>query len=355
MIPMKRIFKWTNWPMIWWLLLSAFNVFGQFAPGVGAVGTTAIGADSNVFVGWAKSCNLNRGPQNIADLSLGLATAGDSSLALGKADGQTVSLGDGGSAILTFDKPIANGLGWDFAVFENSFDGAFLELSFVEVSSDGVNFFRFPATSHTEDTLQVGTFGDLDPTQINNLAGKYKILYGTPFDLQDLAGMPGLNIDSIVYVKVIDVVGSINKAFATYDQNGRIINDPWPTPFASSGFDLDAVGVIHQYKGATGIAEINAGVKNCSLYPNPYCSETQLHFSLTAATRISAVVTDALGGVVWRSQESFAPAGNGSFAVGGGVNGKLGAGENGNFRRGVYFVHLQTETGKVVRKLIVND
>jgi hypothetical protein len=25
-----------------------------------------------------------------------------------------------------------------------------------------------------------------------------------------------------------------------------MINDPWPTPFASSGFDLDAVGVINQ-------------------------------------------------------------------------------------------------------------
>jgi hypothetical protein len=30
------------------------------------------------------------------------------------------------------------------------------------------------------------------------------------------------------------------------DSKGNIINDPWPTNFASSGFDLDAVGVINQ-------------------------------------------------------------------------------------------------------------
>ena len=53
--------------MIWWMLFSTFKAFGQFAPGVGSVGTSAIGADSNVFEAWAKSCALNRGPQNIAD------------------------------------------------------------------------------------------------------------------------------------------------------------------------------------------------------------------------------------------------------------------------------------------------
>ena len=30
------------------------------------------------------------------------------------------------------------------------------------------------------------------------------------------------------------------------DSKENMINDPWPTPFASSGFDLDAVGVINQ-------------------------------------------------------------------------------------------------------------
>ncbi|MFN6048554.1 MAG: T9SS C-terminal target domain-containing protein, partial [Bacteroidota bacterium] len=46
-----------------------------------------------------------------------------------------VSLGDGGIATLTFDPPITNGDGFDFAVFENTFLDTFLELAFVEVST----------------------------------------------------------------------------------------------------------------------------------------------------------------------------------------------------------------------------
>jgi hypothetical protein len=46
-------------------------------------------------------------------------------------------------------------------------------------------------------------------------------------------------------VRIIDVVGSIDPAFGTRDSLGNLINEPFPTPFSSSGFDLDAVGVIH--------------------------------------------------------------------------------------------------------------
>jgi hypothetical protein len=42
------------------------------------------------------------------------------------------------------------------------------------------------------------------------------------------------------------VVGSLDDRYATYDVLGNKINDPFPTPFASGGFDLDAVGVINQ-------------------------------------------------------------------------------------------------------------
>jgi hypothetical protein len=34
--------------------------------------------------------------------------------------------------------------------------------------------------------------------------------------------------------------------YASCDSQGHQINDPWPTPFPTGGFDLDAVGVIHQ-------------------------------------------------------------------------------------------------------------
>jgi hypothetical protein len=42
------------------------------------------------------------------------------------------------------------------------------------------------------------------------------------------------------------VIGSTDTALGTKDSKGNIINDPWPTNFASSGFDLDAIGVINQ-------------------------------------------------------------------------------------------------------------
>ena len=109
--------------------------------------------------------------------------------ALGKSDATianpnpVVSLGDGGHITLSFATPITNGPGADFAVFENGFADSFLELAFVEVSSDGTNFFRFPSHSLTSTGAQVASFGTLDTTNIDGLAGKYRAGFGTPFDL----------------------------------------------------------------------------------------------------------------------------------------------------------------------------
>jgi hypothetical protein len=239
-----------------------------YAPPVGQPGTTAIYKDSNVFVNWVKSCSVTRGYQDISNIALGLATTGDSTMAIGKPD-QTgiVSLGDGGSVICQFEKPISNGTGYDFAVFENGFDDVFLELAFVEVSSDGINYIRFPAHSLTDTITQTAGFGSTNATKINNLAGKYRGGYGTPFDLQDLAGSSGLDLNNITHVKIIDVVGSINKAYASRDAQNNMINDPWPTPFPSSGFDLDAIGVIHE-NSITSLSEIKSS-NEVKVYPNP--------------------------------------------------------------------------------------
>ncbi len=240
--------------------------FAQFPPPAGQAGSTAIYKDSSVIVGWATGCKIIRGWQNIADTTLGKVDAGDSSMATGAAGTNgVVSLGDGGVAILSFDHPIINGNSWDFAVFENSFSDNFLELAFVEVSSDGVNFFRFPSTSLTDTNIQIASFGELDATKINNLAGKYRVFYGTPFDLQELAGISLLDINNITHVKIIDVVGSIDNDYATYDALNHKINDPWPTPFSTSGFDLDAVGVINQ--NVSSVSEHSEN--NFIVYPNP--------------------------------------------------------------------------------------
>ena len=198
---------------------------------------------------WATTCFLSRGLQDISNSILGLASSGDSSMALGKAQNNgAVSLGDGGFAICTFPFLIADGPGYDFAVFENSFDDSFLELAFVEVSSDGINFYRFSSHSKTDTINQTSTFGLTDATKLNNLAGKYRGGFGTPFDLSELYKKQGLNIQAITHIKIKDVVGSLQKPYATFDSFNNKINDPWPTPFPSSGFDLDAIINMFRFK-----------------------------------------------------------------------------------------------------------
>lgn len=255
-------------------LIFLFGLFigtlkAQFPPPAGQDGSTAIPVDSEDFVAWGMECMVTRGLQSLEDPDLGYADSGSDSLALGIADNQTISLGDGGQAILTFAKPIRNGAGWDFAVFENGFDDTFLELAFVEVSSDGLNFFRFPATSLTDTTANIGTFGLLDATKIDNLAGKYRLLQGTPFDLEQLADIPELDVEHITHVKIIDVVGSMDDAYASRDAQGNKINDPFPTPFPQSGFDLDAIGVRYEASAdPVSVTEVDI-FKHLKIYPNP--------------------------------------------------------------------------------------
>lgn len=229
---------------------------GPFAPAAGEMGSTAIVADDPAIIAWADSVTVQRGPTDIASDSALDASFGSPADAIGPADAQTfdatpvVSLGDGGAATATFARPIVDGPGADFAVFENGFNDEFLELAFVEVSSNGEQFVRFPSQSLTPTDTQVNQVAGvlIDTTDIDGLAGKYRAFYGTPFDLADLRALdlpPSLDLDRITHVRVVDVVGTIDPAYASRDSSGSIINDPYTTDFTSGGFDLDAIGVLH--------------------------------------------------------------------------------------------------------------
>ncbi len=251
--------------VVYILLISPFLLKSQFAPCVGLPGTTAIAKDSSVFKAWASGYKASLGWLDIANKNLGKPTIGDNISPIGLAGTNGVlSLGDRGEATLTFDYPISNGVGADFAVFENSFNNTFLELAFVEVSSDGVHFVRFPATSLSDTIVQFDNNASMDATKLNNLAGKYKANYGTPFDLEELKDSVGLNMHAITHVKIVDVVGSINPMLGSRDAKNNLINDPYPTPYPSAGFDLDAVGVINS--DALGLEEATI---NVSIFPNP--------------------------------------------------------------------------------------
>ena len=267
---------------------------GPFCGVVGTTGCTAIAYNDNRIKAWATGCTLVLGSQNLSDPSAPVVTYGTADEAVGAASTSTmdvVSLGDGGSATLTFEKPIANGDGYDFAVFENSFNDYFLELAFVEVSSDGERFVRFPATSLTQTARQITS--SVDPTYINNLAGKYRVGYGTPFDLNELRDSAGLDINNITHIRVIDVVGSIDPELGTYDAFGHIINDPFPTITYSAGFDLDGIAVLNQKTERIELAE--NGVQ-MSVYPNP--ATDRICVTLENLENIDATLFDMSGRAV---------------------------------------------------------
>ena len=131
------------------------------------------------------------------------------------------------------------------------------------MSSDGENFHRFQSQSLSPTNVQLGAFDLLQTASIHNLAGKYPSQWGTPFDLNDLLGIETLDVTAVSHIRIIDVVGSIDPTYASYDVNNNPINDPWPTPFESGGFDLDAIGVIHQ--NPLSVAEY----KQELVFPNP--------------------------------------------------------------------------------------
>lgn len=307
----------------------------QFAPAVGYPGSTAISKDSSAFVAWANACEIQRGYKDIAIPDSGYASVGDVNSAIGMAGlNGVVSIGDGGTATLTFPNPIYNGPGFDFAVFENGFYNgpplAFLEFAFVEVSSDGNNFFRFPATSNIQDTTQVPITG-VDCSLVNNLAGKYIFGYGTPFDLEELKSEIGLDVNHITHIRLIDVVGSVNNQYATYDQFNHKINDPYPTLFISSGFDLDAVGVINQVN-ATSMEEPEVYNLEFSVYPNPNAVGNIRIASSNELIGKRLKVQDSSGRTM---DEFYISLTNTQFSTA-------------NYPKGLYFLSVGTQTTKLI-------
>jgi len=291
-------------PVVLFFICITQGVFAQYPGPAGSPGSTALFKDTNLFIAWATSCSLIRGYQNISDTTFGISNVGNVESAIGKAGetGGVVSLGDGGMAILTFAKPITNGPGADFAVFENAFADEFLELAFVEVSSDGQHFVRFPAVSLTQTSKQIGPFDYVGRAGLlHNLAGKYRLFYGTPFDLEELKDSSGIRIDSITHIRIIDVVGSILPAFARKDSRGNIINDPFPTTFPSGGFDLDGIGVIHEKQPRDNKEETGNEQAKGIIYPSP-----ALDYLIVKKTGLETKwqILNGLGQVVMNGQKT---------------------------------------------------
>lgn len=318
------------------LLLTSSQIFAQsYAPPAGQVGTTAMHKDSSAFTSWASGISVQRGFVDAGDTTVlydnsNRASFGVPANALNKAEGTSgnvVSLGDGGMATLTFAQPIYNVSGPDFAVFENGLSDSFLELAFVEVSSDGLNFFRFPSHSETQTATQIGGFGAVDCRYINNFAGKYKAGFGTPFDLSDLPIDALLDIDNITHIRVIDVIGSIDPLVGTKDSQGNMINELFPTPFNTGGFDLDAIGVINQQSLSVSENELTARI-----YPNP--TSQFLNVELNAESQV--LIYD-LTGKLWIQEAGV-------------IQKSL---DLSKLNRGIYLVKVESQNQIIVQKILL--
>jgi hypothetical protein len=262
-----------------------------YSPAPEEAGSNAVSINDQRIVGWASGAEITRGYIQLDNPSKeyqgsNKATNGELTSATGGAEGtigDVISLGDAGVILLTFDTPIENGEGYDFAVFENGFEIGAIELAFVEVSSDGVNFFRFPAVSVTQNTVQLSNSGKQDVKNIYNLAGNFEKGFGTPFDLSELSDVDGLDLYNITHVKIIDVVGTINPQFGSIDSYGNIINDPFPTAFHTGGFDLDGVAVLND-NTVDALSTIDKTL--ISIYPNPAKSTVNITMRTDALVSI---------------------------------------------------------------------
>ncbi len=304
-----------------------------FASVPGTTGTTAIRNDSSIIVAWATGVSIVRGYMNIANPSVGFASFGLDAEAIGPAEGNSinvVSIGDSGVAVLTFDRGIKDEIGPDFAIFENGFTDNFIELAFVEVSSDGIHFFRFPSISEAPFIVQTGTFDFTDCRYFNNLAGKYRQGFGTPFDLNELASISGLDISNVTHVKIIDVIGTIDTIFGSLDSQGHLINDLYPTEFAAGGFDLDGVAVIHQ--APLSISEQEMMV---TIFPNPASESITVSIPNESLIRLF----DMTGKVVYEEQ---VPQTSKIIDIS-------------KFEASVLFIEISNTKNRIVRKISILD
>lgn len=329
---------------IYYLLLFSLSCFSisysqPYAPAAGLPGSTAIPYDSTCFVAWATHVEVTRGFVNINDTNVSYqgsnrASFGSPTDAIGSASNSStdaVSLGDSGIAIITFEYPITNEWGYDFAIFENGVTDNFLELGLVEVSSDGSHYIRFPAHSNTQTNTPIGSFGSVNPQDIYNLAGKYRVGYGTPFDLEEIKDSIGIDINKITHVKIIDAIGAIGTHY-TVDANGNKINGIFPTPFHTGGFDLNAIGVIHELIPENANLSFQKNLSSILVYPNP--SKGKIHLKWSDIQIHKIIITDLIGQKIQTTIPS-----NNTITL--------------NLKKGGYFIQFLTHNSCIRKRVIV--
>ena len=202
--------------------------------------------------------------------SPGFGATGDPTVTLGAPAGgglyagstDTYSLGVGGELVLELGLPAYDGPGTDLLVCENPFyvNGttlAYAEAVFVEVSTDGTTFARFP-TRFVGPPGPYSPFQGLVPAWFSGFAGAMPVLVvpatggdpldivsagGDAFDFADLASEPAVlsgavDLDDVRYVKLVDAV-----AGQAHDSQGTLV---WDVGFPTlDSADIDALVAVH--------------------------------------------------------------------------------------------------------------
>ncbi len=200
-----------------------------------------VALDAPSIAGWASEVvSYEPGPEAEAYT--------DPAAAIGPASGvatEVLVLGRGGAVTLAFEEPIGDAEGAELAVFENGLgtvEELFAELAYLEISSNGDDFARFPVRTFRSEP--VDAYERVDAREYSGFAGLHPKGTGTAFDFAELSDHPKViegtvDLTSIRYVRVVDVVGDGTER----DSDGIRIYDPYPTT-GTAGFDLDGVAFL---------------------------------------------------------------------------------------------------------------
>jgi len=211
--------------------------------------------------------SVNPGSGASGDPILGLGAP----IGLGLLNGSTdvYTLGVGGSVTYEMDSSVVNAAGADLIVCENPFFvigtvTSFAEAMFVEVSTNGTDFARFPS-SYVGDVGPFPPFSGVPPSWYSGFAGIMPVFGnlfvgidpldavaagGDAFDLAELVDHPlvrdeKVDLDEINYVRLLDIQSGVEM-----DSSSTIVWDAGLDTLASA--DIDAIVAVNSQANQIG-------------------------------------------------------------------------------------------------------
>ncbi|HOF45395.1 MAG TPA: C10 family peptidase [Bacteroidales bacterium] len=203
-------------------------------------------------------------------------------------------------------------------------------------------------------TPQTGSFLNVDEGTLSDGAGNYRAESGCSWRVKPSAsyGLTKLtfaftkfDLKAGDFVDVFDMTGTNPVLFKRFDIN-NIPSGPFTCNFLDIKVEFktdnwqEGEGFVLKYGGTTEIDE-NSGLNDLSIYPNPATNVVNVEFSTENPENITFNIVDLTGKLIYTEQVNH-QGGNlkHQFAVS-------------NLSKGFYFLRIETNTGKTIRKFIV--